>query len=272
VDRYDLYELCVQSPRHVVAFLRGLHGESPLVLREDFCGAAAVSRRWCLEGQRRGDASRAVGVDLDAEALDRAGAEARRAGVGDRLALVRADALAPGEGGGGAGAADVIFVGNFSIGYIAERRRLVEYLRRCRARLAAGSAGWGGGVFVCDTYGGSAAFRTGAHRRTHVGRRGEVVHYTWEHVAADPLTGMVENAISFRVEAGGEVVQDLPRAFTYRWRLWGIAELREAMAEAGFGATEVHQRVEVDPGARPEPVRSAVDLGENWIVCVAGRV
>ena len=34
LDRFDCYELCVQSPRHVAAFLRGVHGNEPVVLRD----------------------------------------------------------------------------------------------------------------------------------------------------------------------------------------------------------------------------------------------
>lgn len=275
MDPFDLYELCVQAPRYLDAFLRAVHGGDPLVLREDFCGSAANARRWCAEGAKRGDDSRAIGVDLDADALGRARVEAEKAGVAARLRLVQRDVLADAGGSAVGGradeAADVIFVGNFSIGYIFERRTLVEYLARSRARLAAGAAGWGGGVFVCDTYGGARAFKLGGLERKHVGRRGEIVHYLWRHETADPMTGIVENSISFRVEVGGEVVQELPRAFTYRWRLWSIAELREAMGEAGFAATEVHKRLLVDPGERPEPVSDPSELGEDWIVCVVGR-
>ncbi len=46
LSRFDCYELTVQSPRHVVEFLLGLHGEHPSALREDFCGSAAVDLIW----------------------------------------------------------------------------------------------------------------------------------------------------------------------------------------------------------------------------------
>lgn len=279
MDKHDLYELCVQSPRHLTLFLRELHGAHPVALREDFCGTALLSRRWVAEGVQRGDDSRAVAVDLDAEVLDRARRCAGEAGIpADRLRLLRADATAdlPPAGIDAAAwdaPADVIFVGNFSIGYIYDRGTLLAYLRRSRARLAAGGGGWGGGVFVCDTYGGSGAFRVGlASERTHIGRGGEVVRYLWEHVSADPLTGMVENAIHFRVREKDEVVADFPSAFTYRWRLWSIPELREAMLEAGFASTEVYTRVQTAPGEPPEPVRGPEELGENWVACVVGRV
>ena len=40
----DLYEVCVQSPTHVVDLLRAIHGGEPTRLGEDFAGSGAVSR------------------------------------------------------------------------------------------------------------------------------------------------------------------------------------------------------------------------------------
>lgn len=308
LDRFDCYELCVQSPRHLVALLRGAHGGEPLVLREEFCGTAAVSRRWAAEGAKRGDRSRAVAVDIDQEPIARAIERAREEGLADRLVLRRGDVLdglvggrvhgrpEPQEGqelrleAGTSGqderagrplhsvsaqppedeAADVVFIGNFSIGYIHDRRTLIAYLARARERLARGSAGWGGGILACDTYGGHA-FRLGGFTRRHPGRGPELIHYTWRRERADPIAAMVENSISFRVEIGGEVVAEMPRAFVYRWRLWSIAELREAMLEAGFASVEVYQDTNIEPGGRPVPVGDPQELGEDWIVLVIGR-
>jgi hypothetical protein len=259
MDRFELYECCVQSPRHVVNFLRAAHGEEPLVLREDFCGTAAVSRRWAADGQKRGDDARALGVDLDEGAL----ARAREMAVGvdeHRLRLARGDCFKGGVPCGDEGA-DVIFVGNFSLGYISRRRELMGYLRASLGRLARGNCGFGGGIFVCDTYGGAGAYRLGAIQRRHTGPRGEV----------DPMTATVENSISFRVERDGEVVGEMADAFRYRWRLWTIAELREAMEEAGFASTEVHVDVNLAPGERARPVEDAGRLGEDWSVLIVGR-
>jgi SAM-dependent methyltransferase len=276
LDRFDCYELCVQSPRHVAAFLYAVHGQLPTVLREDFCGTAAVARYWCRQAAKRGDRGRAIGVDLDPDVLAkaRALAAAEGGGVNDRLSLARSDATAEDSAPGLRGveaACDLVFVGNFSIGYIHERTALVEYLRRSKARLDRGQGGFGGGVFVCDTYGGAAAFKLGGITRTHPARGRETIRYHWVHERADPLTGIVENSISFRVEIDGEVVHELPRAFVYRWRLWSIHELREAMMEAGFGETAVYTDVNIAPGEMPVPVHGPEDLGEDWIVLVVGR-
>lgn len=268
LDRFECYELCVQSPRHVVSLLRGIAlargGVEPIVLREDFCGTAAVSRRWCAEDP----GARAIAIDMDAEAVGRADREASLAGVGARVRVRLGDAVR--DAPAADEPADVVWVGNFSIGYIHDRRTLVEYLRASRGRLSRGNAGFGGGVFACDTYGGAGAYALGGLERRHPSRGREVVRYSWVHERADPLTGMVENSISFRVEVDGEVVGELPRAFSYRWRLWGIHELREAMTEAGFETTSVYAELNVAPGEEPRAVEDPAELGKDWIVVVAG--
>lgn len=267
MDRFDCYELCVQSPRHEVNFLRAVHGNEPIVLREDFCGTAAVSRRWAADAAKRQDDSRAIAVDLDPETI--AKARSLAASFTDRITFAIGDATQT-EPLATAGA-DIIFVGNFSIGYIHRRADLVRYLRASKARIDAGNGGFGGGIFACDTYGGAGAFKLGGLQRRYVAPKGEIVHYTWVHESADPLTGIVENSISFRIEHDGQVEHELPQAFTYRWRLWSIAELREAMHEAGFESTAVHTEINVAPGEQPLPVTSPEALQEDWIVLIVAR-
>ncbi|MCU0688504.1 MAG: hypothetical protein MUE97_02005 [Phycisphaerales bacterium] len=269
------YELCVQSPRLLAGVLRGLltvarglGGEVGGVLHEDFCGSAAVSRAWVAESQSQA-AARAVGIDLDIEALRAGEASVQRevpAARREAVTLVRADvtALPPSIAMMGA---DVVFVGNFSLGYLHTRAALLAYLRGAKGRLDRGGGGFGGGVFVCDTYGGASAYTIGGHTRQHIGPRGEVIHYSWQHEAADATTAMVTNSISLRVIHDGQEVANWPRAFVYRWRLWTIAELREAMAEVGFGQTNVYSEVRLAPAELPRPVER---LEEDWIVLVAG--
>lgn len=269
MDRFDLYECCVQSPRHVVNFLRAAHSGEPLVLREDFCGSGAVSRRWAAEAIKRGDDARALAVDMDAEVIDKARELAREIEP-RRIEFVQGDCVHGSVPYADRGT-DVIFVGNFSIGYLQTREVLIEYLRACRNRLEAGNCGFGGGIFVCDIYGGAGAFKLGAIQRRHTGPKGEVVHYLWRHESADPMTGMVENSISFRVEKDGEIVDEIPDAFRYLWRLWGLAELREAMLDAGFGETSVHSEVNLAPGEPAHAVTDPAKLGEDWSVLVVAR-
>lgn len=266
LDRHDCYELCVQSPRHVVALLRGVHGGEPLTLREDFAGTASVSLRWLAEAKSRGERARALAVDLDAESLERARDTAAR----ERLAgleVTSSDCIAADDVHG----ADVIFVGNFSIGYIRTRDALVRYLRASKRRLDAGNAGFGGGIFACDLYGGPSAYRLGVLERKHPSRGREMIHYVWRHEEADPRTARVRNSISFRVVLDGDVIAEMPRAFVYEWRLWSLVELTEAMHEAGFSEVTLYKDLNVAPGQAPVPVASADELRDDWIVLVVGR-
>jgi hypothetical protein len=130
-------------------------------------------------------------------------------------------------------------------------------------------------VFVCDTYGGESAFRVGGVERRHALPDGAFVRYTWQQRAADPLTGMVENALHFRVIRAGAVALDLTDAFVYRWRLWSVPELRDALAEAGFGSTDVYDSlpdgVDQHGDLYVRPLTDPRELGDSFIVCVAGR-
>ncbi|MEX2218635.1 MAG: hypothetical protein WD749_07720 [Phycisphaerales bacterium] len=251
VDKYTCYELCVQDAARLVPFLEAVHGGRPRVLREDFCGTAGVARAWAASSPQR----RAVAVDQSAGPLRRARAE--------RVRAVRAEVM-------GCGArADIITATNFPVGYWHTRPALVRYLERCRARLNPR------GVFVCDTYGGATAFTIGTMSRDIRAPGGLRIHYLWEQREADPTTGMVLDTIHFRADRDGEIVYQEADAFVYRWRLWSVPELRDAMAEAGFRKTEVYADLggAVDQHGKMyvRPVGDPADLGESFVVCVAGR-
>ncbi|MFG0305180.1 MAG: class I SAM-dependent methyltransferase [Phycisphaerales bacterium JB040] len=253
-DKHDLYETCVQSVDHLAPLLRAIHGARPRILGEDFSGTAALSHAWVATDPE----ARAVATDLDDEALRKHPAHER---VDTRLADVR-DVADP---------CDVLFVGNFSIGYLHTRAELVEYLRHARSRLS----GTPGGVFVCDTYGGETAWTVGDVHRPHSLGGGWVCRYTWEQSEADPLTGMVVNRIHFRVERAGVIEQEILDAFVYRWRLWSVPELRDAMADAGFRTTQVYAKlaeaVDDEGNAYTTPVTDPDELDGTFIVLVVGR-
>ncbi len=143
-DKHALYEAAAQDPERMASLLRAMHGGSPMVLAEDFCGTGAVSRQW-LRLDLRGSA---VCTDIDEDCL-------ARLPRSKRLRKLRQDLLKNKPLPRGA---DVVFVGNFSICEIHDRERLVAYLARSRGRLRRG------GVFVCDLYGARARGRSAAHR------------------------------------------------------------------------------------------------------------
>ncbi len=253
-NKHDLYELCVQSPKDLIPLLRAVHGNEPMILGEDFSGTAALSHLWIEREQ-----CTSIAVDYDEESLNRRGNHDR---IQKHLCDIR-EISDP---------CDVLFVGNFSIGYMHTREELVEYLKHARQRLQST-----GGVFICDTYGGESSYTLGGVHRAHPMPGGKLCRYTWEQHEADPITGMVTNLIHFRVERAGVIEFELEDAFVYQWRLWSIPELRDAMLDAGFKETQVYTKLadalDADGNAYVLPVEDGQEeLEESYIVLVAARV
>lgn len=256
---WDLYEWCVQSPAWQVRFLHAVHGQGPIEFGDDFAGPASLARAWV----GMGPGFIAVAADRDPRPLEHARRRMADGGdVGmDRLALRAEDVL------GVRARADVIAAFNFAVCELHSRSDLMTYLRNVLFRLRAK------GVFVADLYGGERQFVpgvTGMEVETPIG----TVLYEWEQRRADPTTARVENAIHFELPDGTR----MENAFVYDWRLWGVAELRDAMIEAGFVLTEVYaDYAEAVDGegvliTRPLAGDDALDLDEDYVVYVAGRV
>lgn len=255
VDRYALYESAAQSPMMQAQFLRAVHGGregEKVTLGEDFSGTGALSRAW-LEIDK---AHRAVCVDRDAEPIERLRAAA---GEEPRLTIHHNDVREVVDPVG------VIAVLNFSICELKIRSELLGYLTHARRRLVdeAGQTG----LIALDIYGGADAFVCG---ESDVELRSGV-RYIWEQRQADPLTGRVVNAMRF-VLPGGVELRD---AFVYDWRLWSIPELRDALAEAGFGEIEIYDRFgdAIDNEGRlyPTPIESGEELDDNYVVYLTAK-
>ncbi len=217
----DLYEVCCQHPRTIADALHSLHAGSPAVLHEDFCGSAAVSREWCGVPGRR-----AVATDTSDDTLRYA--QSRSGGLDIRFLLGSVLRVPPATPD-----ADVIFSGNFSVGELRTRSELLAYLARCRARLRPG------GIFVCDLFGAQPRTGGGTTRRVLQLPGGRSLEYVWEQRAWDAWAARVRCVIHFRVIDAGEVVASYPDAFVYDWRVWGVAEMSDALREACFESVEV---------------------------------
>lgn len=246
VSRYDLYEWCAQDPLRDALLLGSIHGCEPHILGEDFAGTGAISRAW-VSAMPRG---RAIAVDRDASPL------ARCEGT-PGVTVHAADVMNVRD------RADVIAVMNFSICEWQDRRTLVAYLRHARSRLRPG------GALVASLFGGDDAMRSGRFRQAVQTPAGAVM-YEWEQRSADVTTGRIVCAMHFKIGRSAWMRD----AFIYDWRLWSIAELREAMSDAGFTATDVYDHGEHAIDAQGAlHARRVVDgaLGPSYQVLVAGR-
>jgi hypothetical protein len=253
-DPRRLYERAVQCPEAEVDFLTGrfrwLRGRDARALREDFCGTAAVCREWV----ERDTDNTALGLDLDTDVLawaeDRARVALPPAGR-ERLRLLCADvstAQTP--------KVDIIAAMNFSYWLFRERPRLLDYFSAVRASLAED------GVFFLDAYGGYDAFREIIEERAVDDDEGSFT-YRWEQSSYNPIDGAMDCHIHFAFPDGSE----LPRAFSYRWRLWTLPEIRELLAEAGFRRVLVYWQGWDDDGEPDgcfEPAEQA-DADAGWI-------
>lgn len=216
-DRHELYEASVQDVDFDCALVERMfqrrYGRAPRLLREDFCGTAAMACEWV----RRHEANCAFGIDLDPEPLE----WSRRHHVAtlaedeaSRLALLRGDVRDCGTG-----SVDVLVAFNFSYFVFKRRSELLGYFEKSRARLRRE------GLFVIDLYGGADSHRALTETRDH-----DDFSYVWDQHVFDPIAYRAVNYIHFRFPDGSQ----LERAFSYDWRLWSLPELRDLLEEAGF--------------------------------------
>lgn len=254
------------------AFVRAVHGGDPRTLCEDFCGPASVARAWCAMGR----AFHAVAVDIDPVPLKHArarAAESDRAGRDTslkRLRLAEQDVLTVRD------RVDIIAGFNFAMCELHDRTKLIVYLRSAKKRLKPG------GVLIADLYGGPGSLTPGTATRRVPTECGTLV-YRWEQRRVDPVTARVINAIHFVLPGRGPAeARTFSDAFVYDWRLWTVAELRDAMLEAGFASTEIYtsygDAVDSDGNLYVRPFATDFEpgdpdeLGENFVAYVAGRV
>lgn len=257
INRFDLYELCVQAPGMSARFVDALLGGAGAVIGEEFCGPASIARSYVSMGGGR----RAVATDMDAEPLAHARVRAEEelsAGVRGNLSFSRCDVMEE------TSRVRALVALNFAVCEMRDRGSLVSYLRHAHARLE------GGGVYVADLYGGDNAMAEGSAEVVFETETGDVL-YEWRQVSANPLTGLVRNEINFELPDGARI----ERAFVYDWRLWTPAELADAFREAGFAGVEFHAgfggAVDDEGMPVPDPIVTADELGEEWVVFVVGR-
>lgn len=224
-DRQVLYEAAVQSVEPEIDFVdkefKRLRGRHAAKLREDFCATAATSAEWV----KRRPTNLAVGVDLDQSCFDWY-TKNRKPKLSDdqasRLKLVRADVRDSGPAGKNM---DVVIAANFSYFIFQKRPEMLAYFASVRKSLAPD------GLFILDHFGGSHVNMPVVERRRCKG-----FTYIWEQTDCDPIDNSQTCYISFEFRDGTK----MKRAFSYHWRMWSLAEIREILAEAGFSKSTVY--------------------------------
>ncbi len=250
-DKYELYQLSVQSPAEDVEFLqhtyRSLRGRKAKHFREDFCGTCLLTANWITQGKTY----TAEAFDIDPEPLgwgrehnlEPLGKDARRA------VLHLQDARAPSDR-----APDVRCAQNFSYWVFMSRHEMLDYFRKARKDLAAD------GIFVVDVHGGPESLEE-MQEETEI----DGFTYVWDQHKIWPITSECESYIHFKFPDKTR----LRKAFSYHWRLWGLAEIRDILNDAGFSSVDCYWEGTDADGESGDGIFTREEHGEHCLSYVA---
>ncbi len=219
-DKYEYYQRAVQSPECDAEFLAqtywDIRKKEARILREDFCAGFAL----CCEWIKRHAENHAIGIDLDSEPLDYGRTHylsLLSPKAQSRMNIIQGNVLDLGHP-----SADIICALNFSYMVIKSRIVLKEYLTACFRSLK------DSGLIFLDCFGG-ADTQSPNEQETEL----EGFSYFWDQDTFNPLTNEAQFYIHFK--RAGE--RKRKKVFSYDWRLWSLAELRDLMLEVGFKDT-----------------------------------
>ncbi len=234
-DIHKLYEWSVQDPDQEITFglerFRQRRGKEPRIWREDFCGTALVASRWVKDHPER----YSIGLDLDQDTLDWA-LKHNVAPLGkdaERVDLRKEDVRVFTEP-----KADIISAMNFSYFVLFPLSELAEYFSAVRRSLSPD------GIFILDCYGGWESQQIVKEKRFVEGPEGSF-GYIWHQADYDAVNNRTLCHIHFDFKKG----KRWRKAFTYDWRLYTPAEVRDALTMAGFARIETYWDFEKDENA-----------------------
>ncbi|PIA16573.1 hypothetical protein COEREDRAFT_97433 [Coemansia reversa NRRL 1564] len=264
-DKHQLYMQAVQNPRKEVRNLDSIYrtlsarfltdvdrldDDGPLhcqrrgamTLREDFCGTAVLCAEWVRA--RAVPDRRAYGVDIDSEVVDYAWKhvlcssdydnDSRARVICSDVMDVHARDTAPDSSAiMWIPRVDVIAAFNFSVCYFHQRSDLVRYLKHSLANLN------DFGLLFCDLFGGSEITQPLVSRIRDLGS----FKYLFRQHNYDLCTNTVQISLGFKMK-DGSMLKD---CFSYRFRLYSLCELKEAMLEAGFDHVSVWTSTKKNP-------------------------
>lgn len=257
-DIHELYQESVQNAEFELDFMQKTFKQwnkrKPKSMREDFCGTALAACEWVA----RDALNTAVGVDFEKSVLDwgRENNVSRlTAEQLSRLELIQDDVLEVNTG-----KFDMVQAFNFSYWGFKRREVMVRYFRGLREALV------DDGLLFLDFFGGSECYQTQKEKRKIDDFRYNF-KYIWEQAEFNALTNDLTCHIHFHFPDKSK----LKKAFTYEWRVWGPAEIRDILEEAGYSKHAIY-RQKFDPKT-DEPLDEYImtDKGEDY-ACWLGYI
>lgn len=251
-DKYELYQLSVQSPREDIEFLsdtyRKIRKKRAYHFREDFCGTGLLSATWIKQGNKY----TAEGFDIDPEPVNWGKAHhfADLGSEASRMTFHIADVREPSDY-----QPDVRCAQNFSYWVFKTRSEMLGYFKKAHADIA------GDGIFVIDLQGGPEVFEA-MEEESDIDAG---FTYVWDQDEYWPVTGEALFHIHFRFPDGSK----MKRAFTYDWRIWNITELKEILEDAGFAQVDCYWEGTDEDGVSGNGIFTKEDKGEACLSYVA---
>lgn len=223
-DKYEYYQNSVQSPEQDCEFLfqayKDARGSDPKVMQEDFCAAFAL----CCEWTKLNDQTLAIGIDLDPEPLNYGTSNYLSKLTPPqrlRVTTILGDVMKAHDHP----RPDIICALNFSYMCFKKRQMLLDYFKACYKNLAQD------GILVVDCFGGGDTQSPNEHETEY-----ESFSYYWDQDSFNPLTYEAQFYIHYKRPGEAKRLQ----VFSYDWRLWTLAELKDLFEEAGFRNTTVY--------------------------------
>lgn len=227
-DKFALYEASVQNPEHDVSivsdFYQDINGKSPRSIREDFCGTFS----FCCEWVKRHPKNKALGLDLCTDTINYG--KKRHLSLlskeeQSRVTILEQNVQSKTK------KVDVICACNFSYFIFKTRKDMMKYFKCALKSLK------DDGVLVLDFFGGPEAETVMKETRTITNDQIRNFTYIWDLEKFNPIEREGLFHISFKFPKGGP---KLEKAFVYDWRMWSIREIRDMLAEVGFGDSHVY--------------------------------
>jgi hypothetical protein len=251
-DKYELYQLAVQSPVEDVEFLqnvyRELSGRKARHFREDFCGTCLLTATWVNQGK----SYTAEAFDIDPEPLEW-GRRRNLEPLGTAAARARLhlkDAREPSDQ-----RPDVRCAQNFSYWVFTSREEMLDYFKKAWSDLAED------GLFVIDVHGGPESLEEMKEETEIDGG----FTYVWDQRKVWPITGECECFIHFKFADGTR----MRKAFAYHWRLWGLPELTDILKDAGFSRVGCYWEGTDEDGESGNGIFTREEQGEYCLSYVA---
>ena len=224
-DPHVLYEKSVQSPDFDLPFFaesfENYTGRPLRLLREDFCGTAALSAYFVTQHPE----NHAIGVDLDWPTLNwgmKHHVSLLPVDQQNRLTLIHGNVLDHHSS-----QVQLAVALNFSYMIFKDRPTLRQYFKRAKESLQPG------GMYILDIWGGSESQVLQEEPRDIDNPKDDGIGdftFIWDQDAFDPTTYFCTMRMHFTFQDDSE----MRNAFVYDWRMWTMPEVMELMNEAGF--------------------------------------